>query len=1115
MRLAIEGSLLSHDFLRNGLAEIGAGTTASPEPRRFALDRMNAAAVLGPTAGANLVFQTTAVPLAGWLGWSLPAGGPTRTSAGLWSVLVRSGGHAIGMLATPWARDPATATREVTRLALEHGLRFALATNGRVLRLVDATRPSVRGSLDFDLDRCQIEGAALSVLYLLASPPTDETPHAPVILTRAIDASDRAGVQVCLSLRHGVREALVAMRGAIAQATSRSRHSRRDRGRDEEALTAVYRILFLLFAEARQLVPTWHPVYRDGYTLAALRSRLEARASARGTWAALQAIARLAHTGCEVGDLHVAPFNGRLFAPAHAPVLDHLRLDDRTVSAALASLVFVDGGRDGRRRVAYEDLGVEQLGSIYEHLLDDAPATVGPNRPSQRKVTGSFYTPSALTDYLVRVTLDPLVRGKTADEILALRILDPAMGSGAFLVAACRYLALACERANLEAGGPECDDDMRAAWRRRAAQRCLFGVDANPMAVQLAQLSLWLATLATGRPLSFLDHHLLCGDSLIGASPADVMRQPPGRTARRRIRGPHPLEAFFDAIGEMAAVLPVRLTIEGQADDTAQIVREKERALEGSKLLPGVVRWRAACDAWCAAWFPDAADVRALYPALLDRALGRTSTLLRETVASAQTRVRQLAADRRCFHWPLEFPEVLLDSVGRPAPDGGFDAIIGNPPWEMLRADHGRAAANTLVRFSREAGIYHAQSRGHANQYQLFVERALSLLRRGGRLGLLVPGGFLTDHGTADLRAELIRRHGLESLLVFDNRRAIFPIHRGVRFAAMTAVAQRPLSHVVCRFGIDTIDRLEHVSPESTDDFPIALTPAIVERLSGAQMAIPDLPDRRDLRLVEGLSAAHPALADPRGWKATFGRELNATDDRDCWELAALTASDKPTAVCRSLRRRRKCGPARDTVPGGLPVIEGKHLDPFVVHLDRVTRRAGIAAVRERLGRAAGFTRSRLAYREVAAATNRLTLIAAILPAHTISVHTVFCLRTPLAADEQDVLCALLNSYVANYLVRRWVTTHVTASIVQRLPVPRPERGSRQFIQLASDASRLREGGYDGELVSTIQARAARAYGVSADDFAYILDSLSLVPADDRRAALRAFASVPPVFIGT
>src|SRR4029450_1815043 len=147
MRLAIEGSLLSHDFLRDGLAEIGGRTATAPQPRRFALDRVHAAAVLGPTAGANLVFQTTAAPLAGWLGWDMPADRPTRTSAGLWSVLVRSGGHTIGMLALPWAREPATATRDVTRLALEHGLRFALATNGRVLRLVDATRPSVRGTL--------------------------------------------------------------------------------------------------------------------------------------------------------------------------------------------------------------------------------------------------------------------------------------------------------------------------------------------------------------------------------------------------------------------------------------------------------------------------------------------------------------------------------------------------------------------------------------------------------------------------------------------------------------------------------------------------------------------------------------------------------------------------------------------------------------------------------------------------------------------------------------------------------------------------------------------------------------------------------------------------------
>jgi Eco57I restriction-modification methylase len=457
-------------------------------------------------------------------------------------------------------------------------------------------------------------------------------------------------------------------------------------------------------------------------------------------------------------------------------------------------------------------------------------------------------------------------------------------------------------------------------------------------------------------------------------------------------------------------------------------------------------------------------------------------------------RVRRLAAERGCFHWPLEFPEVFLAATGRPSPDGGFDAVVGNPPWEMLRADHG-PSAGAAVRFSRESGIYRAQSHGHANQYQLFVERALSLLRPGGRLGLLVPGGLLTDHGAADLRAQLLQRHGLESLLVFDNRKAIFPIHRGLRFAAMTAVARQPAAHVACRFGLETTDRLEQLSVASRHDFPIALTPALIERLSSEQMAIPDLPDERDLRLVEALSAAHPPLANCRGWNARFGRELNASDDKACWEDGGRAGG--------SLGVRGGGASAPQT----LPVIEGKHLDPFVVDLDSVTKHAAVSAVRARLGRAAAFDRPRLAYREVAAVTNRLTLIAAILPPHCVSVHTVFCLRTSLTLEEQDVLCALLNSFVANYLVRRWVTTHVTASIVERLPVPRPPRGTRQFSWLAGDAARLRIGDRHPDLLARMQAAAAHVYGISADDYAYVLDSFPLIPADERRAALQVFAS--------
>ena len=199
-------------------------------------------------------------------------------------------------------------------------------------------------------------------------------------------------------------------------------------------------------------------------------------------------------------------------------------------------------GRGGFERIAYGDLGVEQLGGVYEHLLDFDPAGLpGPSGPlvrsERRKSTGAFYTPRPLTEYLVRRALAPLVHEASPEAILALRILDPAMGSGAFLVAACRYLASAYEAALVREGAVSADDITereRAEFRRAIAQRCLYGVDINPMAVQLGRLSLWLATLSADRPLTFLDHRLRTGNSLVGASPSDIARQAPGGDRRAR-----------------------------------------------------------------------------------------------------------------------------------------------------------------------------------------------------------------------------------------------------------------------------------------------------------------------------------------------------------------------------------------------------------------------------------------------------------------------------------------------------------------------------------------------------------------------------------------------------
>jgi hypothetical protein len=261
---------------------------------------------------------------------------------------------------------------------------------------------------------------------------------------------------------------------------------------------------------------------------------------------------RLAHAGCEAGDLRVTPFNGRLFSPARTPLAERRDLDDEAARRAVLALsTRAAPDRAGRERITYRDLGVEQLGAVYETLLDYEPrlshapdsrgrvtrpiVTLEPGS-GVRKATGTFYTPQPIADYLVRRTLSPLTHHARADDILQLRIVDPAMGSGAFLVAACRFLAREYERALIREGtcSPgDLDETARVVIRRTVAERCLYGVDLNPMAVQLARLSLWLATLAADRPLSFLDHRLQTGDSLLGAG----SRTSATRRGRRRDGG--------------------------------------------------------------------------------------------------------------------------------------------------------------------------------------------------------------------------------------------------------------------------------------------------------------------------------------------------------------------------------------------------------------------------------------------------------------------------------------------------------------------------------------------------------------------------------------------------
>jgi hypothetical protein len=1063
---AFRGALIGSDYLTR--TPPPAGPLGASVIARFAALRREAAAVTGPIAHPRRVTAVVAQPLLRWLGWPTTDVGAT-SGRDCRLPLVAAGTDPTVLVVVP-SGAVARPDRKLIRDMLSGGCRVLLVTDGQTLRVVDGIRGDPRGVLDVDLDRCADDAAALAWLVAVAGPAGFATGSADSVLGLA-DRSETHGRRVCAALRGGVGEALAVITEAVAAAGGRSRGLP---ACFADARTAVYRVLFLLFAEARQLVPLWHATYRRGYSMQALETRLASGASMRGTWAALQAMARLAHAGATAGDLKVVAFNGRLFSPARAPLLDHLALDDDSVARALDALCFASVAQHGRARIAYGDLGVEELGSVYEGLLDLEPRAERP-RPrhgseSRRKTTGTFYTPRPLADALVRETLAPLVEDRLPDDILGLRVLDPAMGSGAFLISAARYLEQAWERACERASAARPTEVERVAIRRHIASRCLFGVDRNPMAVQLAQLSVWLATLAVDRPLSFLDHHLVAGNSLVGAGPLDVLARVPGREA---ITAPRPLETLFDWTAALVSVRSRRAHLESVPDDTVSVVHEKEAVLRQVGDDPDLTRWKRACDLWCAAWIERLPG--GVYHALLDRALGRC----RHVTASVEETARRVAVAAGalgCFHWPLEFPEAFLDEAGQLRPDGGFDAVIGNPPWEMLRADAAREAASrdegaAIVRFARASGTYRAQGRGHANQVQLFVERALQLTRPGGRVGLIVPATLLSDDGSAPLRRSLILANGLESVTVYDNRHALFPIHRGVRFATIVASRYGRTGSVACRFGLTT-------PADGPAETP--LTPALIERLGGPGLAIPELPTAVDVLLVERLVRAHPALGSRDGWHVRFRRELNATDDRDCFANRAAGT------------------------PGWL-VVEGRHLTPFRVDLDRVTRVADPLRAGIRLGGGARVSRSRLAYRDVAASTNRTTLIAAIVPPGTVTVHTVFCLRDHLPLPEQRVLCALLNSFVANYLVRRRVTTHVTTAIVEALAVPRLARGSILFEGLHAAAQTL-ERSPDAGAAAEAQALAAEAYALTGQEFDHLLATFPLVDERERRDAAARFS---------
>jgi hypothetical protein len=591
------------------------------------------------------------------------------------------------------------------------------------------------------------------------------------------------GGRVRKELRVGVKAALETVgSGFLRHNGNQSLRTKLDGGGLTDAqlyrelLNLIYRLLFLMVAEERRLlfVPAagaavQHDVYLRWYGIGRLREGAEKRAGedAYGDlWEGLKETFRLLREECDAAALGLSALNGELFGPNACSDLEdrNTRLSNKDLLSAIRQLSTFEE-RAGRRktgvprRVNYAGLDVEELGSIYEGLLDYHPQVARDPwgfalaAGSQRKETGSYYTPPELVRELIESALVPVMQDRLAAAttrdakeraLLSLAICDPAAGSGHFLLAAARQVGR--ELAILRSGEAEPAPETYRAALRDVIRHCIYAVDKNPLAVDLCKVALWIEGHAPGLPLSFLDHRIRCGDSLVGVLDLDVLKNGVPDAAFKPLTGddraictelrkrnkrereaPLGIEEAALSLGDLARGFTELADMPDGTPDQVQRKSTRYRALAEDD--PRSRRFRRACDAWTAAFFasrdPDQARTVPTTADVWNALAGRGDQGQRPAL------IEDLRERFHFFHWRLAFPEVFER--------GGFDVMLGNPPWERIKlqekeffAGRDREIANAPNKAARQKKI-EALFAPEANASQKLLGVTFKLAKRRRR----------------------------------------------------------------------------------------------------------------------------------------------------------------------------------------------------------------------------------------------------------------------------------------------------------------------------------------------------------------------------------------------
>lgn len=1025
---------------------------------------------------------------------------------------------------------------------------WGLVSNGSALRLLrDNVALTRQAYVEFDLETMMDNEAYADfvVLWLTChqSRVEGESAH-DCWLERWSQEAATQGTRALDALREGVEQAIAALgSGFLAHpGNAELQEGLRDGTLSpndyyRQLLRLVYRLLFLFVAEDRDALLVGddrqaRERFASHYSTARLRRlAMRHRGGAHDDlYLALKLLMeKLYEEGCE--PLALPALGSELWRPQSIGHLASAQIANEDLLDAVRELAFVDEA-GVFRPVDFRNLGAEELGSIYESLLELHPViaresaefSLGTAGGSERKTTGSYYTPTSLISALLDSALDPVLAETVADKsgaeaeaaLLDLKVCDPACGSGHFLLAAANRIAkrLAAIRTGDDEPSPEA---LRTALRD-VVGHCLYGVDANPMAVELCKVSLWMEALEPGRPLSFLDHSIAHGNSLLGATP-------------ELIDGGIPDDAYKPILGDEKAIAAAwkkrnrqenvgtqtLFGADGQptgslaklAGEAAQLVATDDGSLEElrdkeeqhRKLLESeeYLGTSLAANSWCAAFV---AHKRRGEPpitsAVVERALVEPQLLdppLRDNVDA-------LAEEYSFFHWHIAFPEVFdTDAGGR----GGFDVVLGNPPWEhtelkdkeffaqrepaiagartaairkrmiaqleetdpALFREFGiaRRHADGVSHLVRNGGGYPLCGRGRINTYAIFAELIRSLIAPTGRAGCIVPSGIATDDTTKLFFQDLSGKRALVSLFDFENREAIFPaVHRSTKFCLLTLTGTQRPAEQQARF-LFFATQVEHLADAERH---FTLTKDEIELLNPNTKTCPTFRTGRDAEITKGIYRRVPVLVregDPTGnpWGVFLKQGLfNMSSDsglfrtreeleEEGWEL-------RGNVFVREGARM-------------LPLYEGKMFHQFDHRWTTYERGERRPCTAEEHGDPDAAAMPRywveqaqvdlrldewdrdwlLGWRDICRTTDERTLIGGLTA--RVAAPDNYLLALAVEPASAPLLLAILNSFVADFAARQKVGgTHLKFFTMRQLPIPAPDTRPDSYAEFLDEA---------------------------------------------------------------